>query len=119
MVNPTSIILDVDTGIDDALAIGMAVARADIDLIAVTTLAGNIDVENATENSRRVLGFLGANSIPVHRGASRWYARTRMLPITTARTVWATPICRRSPRRSDQIGVRPQSFAMPCSGRAS
>jgi purine nucleosidase len=71
MVNPTSIILDVDTGIDDALAIGMAVARADIDLIAVTTLAGNIDVENATENSRRVLGFLGANSIPVHRGASR------------------------------------------------
>ena len=75
MVDATPIILDVDTGVDDALAIGLAVSRPDIDLIAVSILAGNIDVVNATENSRRVLGLIGASAIPVHQGASRPLAR--------------------------------------------
>jgi inosine-uridine nucleoside N-ribohydrolase len=72
---PTPLILDVDTGVDDALAIGLAVSRADADLVAVSTLAGNIDVVNATENSRRVLGLSGASDVPVHQGASRPLAR--------------------------------------------
>ena len=71
MSDPTPLILDVDTGVDDALAIGLAVSRPDADLIAVSTLAGNIDVVNATENSRRVLGLIGASAVPVHQGASR------------------------------------------------
>ena len=71
MPDAIPLILDVDTGVDDALAIGLAVSRPDIDLLAVSTLAGNIDVVNATENSRRVLGLLGASEIPVHQGASR------------------------------------------------
>jgi inosine-uridine nucleoside N-ribohydrolase len=65
----------VDTGVDDALAIGLAVSRPDIDLLAVSTLAGNIDVANATENSRRVLALVGAEAVPVHVGASRPLAR--------------------------------------------
>jgi len=71
VADATPLILDVDTGVDDALAIGLAVSRPDIDLLAVSTLAGNIDVVNSTENSRRVLGLLGASAIPVHQGASR------------------------------------------------
>lgn len=72
---PTRLILDVDTGVDDALAIGYAVAREDVELLAVSTLAGNIDVVNATENTRRVMQFIGAGSVPVHQGASRPIAR--------------------------------------------
>jgi inosine-uridine nucleoside N-ribohydrolase len=71
----TALILDVDTGVDDALAIGLAVSRSDVDLLAVSTLAGNIDVVNATENTRRVLGLIGAPAVLVHQGASRPLAR--------------------------------------------
>jgi purine nucleosidase len=64
------LILDVDTGVDDALAIGLALAR-DANLIGVTTVAGNVPVEVATRNSLDVLAWLGREDIPVHRGASR------------------------------------------------
>ncbi len=67
----TPIILDVDTGTDDALALAYAVASPDVDLVAVTTVAGNVDVERATANSLAVLDWLGASHVPVHRGASR------------------------------------------------
>ena len=65
------VILDVDTGIDDALALAYAVAQPALDIVAVTTVAGNIDVYRATANTRNVLSFLGREDIPVHRGATR------------------------------------------------
>lgn len=66
-----AVILDVDTGIDDALALALAVNAPECDLLAVTTLAGNVGVEKTTRNTLDVLGMLGANHVPVHRGASR------------------------------------------------
>lgn len=63
-------ILDVDTGVDDAVAIALAVAR-EANLIGVTTVAGNVPVADATRNSLDVLSWLGREDIPVHRGASR------------------------------------------------
>ena len=65
------IILDVDTGLDDALALILAVRSPDVDLLAVSTLAGNVNVSKATANTLAVLDYLGATDIPVHRGASR------------------------------------------------
>jgi len=65
------IILDVDTGTDDALALAYAVASPRIDLVAVSTVAGNVDIEKTTANTLSVLDWLGADEIPVHRGASR------------------------------------------------
>ncbi len=65
------IILDVDTGIDDALALALAVRSSRAELVAVTTLAGNVDVERATANTLAVLDWLGTTEVPVHRGASR------------------------------------------------
>jgi purine nucleosidase len=65
------VILDVDTGTDDALALGYAVASPRIELVAVTTVAGNVGVEKTTANTLAVLDWLGAGDIPVHRGASR------------------------------------------------
>jgi inosine-uridine nucleoside N-ribohydrolase len=72
---PQPYILDVDTGIDDALALALAVRSPEIELIAVSTLAGNVDVRQTTENTRRVLTWLGASNVPVHRGASRPLAK--------------------------------------------
>lgn len=64
------IILDVDTGIDDAAAICLAVHSPDADLLSISTVAGNTSIENATRNTLDVLDFLGACDVPVYRGAS-------------------------------------------------
>lgn len=69
------VIIDVDTGIDDALALAFAVDSAGLDLVAVTTVAGNIDVYRATTNTLNVLSFLGRGDVPVHRGATHPLAR--------------------------------------------
>jgi purine nucleosidase len=65
------IILDVDTGTDDALALAYAVASPGIEIVAVTTVAGNVDVTKTTANTLSVLDWLGAGDVPVRRGASR------------------------------------------------
>ncbi|MBX3071954.1 MAG: nucleoside hydrolase [Thermomicrobiales bacterium] len=80
---PTPVILDVDTGIDDALAIALAVHSPAIDIVAATTVAGNVSIDHTTQNTLDVLAFLGAGDVPVYRGASRPLAR----PLTTARNV--------------------------------
>ena len=71
MTEQVPVILDVDTGTDDALALGYAVASPKIELVAVTTVAGNVGVEKTTANTLAVLDWLGAGDVPVHRGASR------------------------------------------------
>ncbi len=75
MAEALPIILDVDTGIDDALALALAVRSPAVDLRAVTTVAGNVGLPLTTENSRRVLAHLGATDVPVHKGFSRPLAR--------------------------------------------
>lgn len=70
------LMLDVDTGVDDAIALALAVASPEIDLIGVSTLAGNVGVDRTTENTLRVLDWLGARDVPVYRGASRPLVRT-------------------------------------------
>lgn len=65
------IILDVDTGIDDAAAISLAVHSHDAELLSVSTVAGNTTIENATRNTIDVLDLLGATDVPVYPGASR------------------------------------------------
>lgn len=64
------IILDVDTGIDDALAITYAAKSSELDILGVTTCHGNVSVENATNNTLHVLDMLDMN-IPVAKGASQ------------------------------------------------
>lgn len=64
------IMLDVDTGVDDAAAIAYALGL-EADLVAVSTVAGNIHIDLTTENTLKVLSLLGAEDVPVFRGASR------------------------------------------------
>ncbi len=67
---PLPLIIDSDPGLDDALAIGLAVARPEIDLLAVTTVGGNADVRHCTTNALRLLNVFGAPGVPVAEGAA-------------------------------------------------
>jgi inosine-uridine nucleoside N-ribohydrolase len=66
-----SVILDVDTGTDDAIAIMMAALSPDIRLLACTTVWGNRPVANTTDNTLRVLDHIGRPDIPVYRGLDK------------------------------------------------
>jgi inosine-uridine nucleoside N-ribohydrolase len=69
------IILDVDTGTDDAVAILLAALHPDLDLIGVTTVSGNVPVENTTDNTLRVLDLIDRSDIPVFPGLAHPIAR--------------------------------------------
>ncbi|OYP16648.1 nucleoside hydrolase [Streptomyces sp. FBKL.4005] len=68
---PIPVIIDCDTGVDDALALLLAVRHPGLDLRAVTCVAGNTDVDGVVRNTLTVLEQAGAPDIPVARGAER------------------------------------------------
>ncbi|MFE9178087.1 nucleoside hydrolase [Streptomyces sp. NPDC007126] len=68
---PIPVIIDCDTGIDDALALLLAVRHPRLDLRAVTCVAGNTDVAGVVRNTLTVLERAGAPDVPVARGAER------------------------------------------------
>ena len=70
------LIIDCDTGSDDAVAIMLAALHPQLQLIGVTTVNGNVPVENCTDNSLRVLDFIGRGDIPVYEGLNRPIARS-------------------------------------------
>lgn len=64
---PRPVALDVDTGVDDALALLFAVASPLVDLRLVTCVGGNADLDAVTANTAAVLAVAGSD-VPVHRG---------------------------------------------------
>jgi len=68
---PIPLILDVDTGIDDAFALMLAARHPDADLRGVTCVAGNAAVDQVVANTLQVLDVAGAGDVPVARGAAR------------------------------------------------
>lgn len=69
IAKPGPTLIDVDTGVDDAVALALAVGL-NVPLVAVTTVAGNVPIDAATRNTIDVLSYLNAGTVPVHRGAS-------------------------------------------------
>ena len=67
----TKVILDVDTGTDDAVALMTAALSPDIELIGATTVNGNTALEFTTENTLRVFDWIGMPEVPVFRGLDR------------------------------------------------
>ena len=65
------VVLDVDTGIDDALALLYAVAHPDVELCGVTTVVGNVPADVAARSSAAVLARAGAADVPIAIGATR------------------------------------------------
>ncbi|MET7379074.1 nucleoside hydrolase [Streptomyces sp. NPDC005526] len=68
---PVPVVIDCDTGVDDALALLFAVRHPGLDLRAVTCVAGNTDVDQVVRNTLTVLEQAGAGDVPVARGARR------------------------------------------------
>lgn len=62
------VILDLDTGIDDALALAYALAHPGLELIGVTVTYGNVPVELGVRNTLVLLELLGAGDVPVFAG---------------------------------------------------
>ena len=70
-MNKMPMLLDCDTGVDDAVAILLTKYLNTLELIAVTTVAGNVEVEHTTRNTLQVLELAGMEHIPVYRGAEK------------------------------------------------
>ena len=65
---PTKIILDMDVGVDDSLAILLALRSPELEILGITAVAGNAPLENTANNTLRVLEAAGRTDIPVARG---------------------------------------------------
>ena len=70
MAARTPLVIDTDPGIDDALAILLALASPEVDLRLVTTVHGNVELARTTENALRVLHLAGRSDVPVAVGAA-------------------------------------------------
>ena len=69
---PRKIIHDCDPGQDDAIALLLELASPEaFELLAVTTVAGNVSLERTTENARRIVELAGHSDLPVHPGCPR------------------------------------------------
>jgi purine nucleosidase len=66
-----SIVIDTDPGIDDALAIFLACASPELEIRAITTVAGNVGINRTTRNALQLTELAGRGGIPVYRGADR------------------------------------------------
>jgi purine nucleosidase len=65
-----SIIIDCDPGVDDAVAIFLAIASPELRLLGVTTVCGNRSLAHTTRNARRLLEIAERREIPVHAGCA-------------------------------------------------
>lgn len=65
------LVLDVDTGNDDAVAIMLAALHPDLDLVGCTTVWGNLDIGHTTDNTLRVLDHIGRGDVGVYEGLAR------------------------------------------------
>ena len=77
------IIIDTDPGQDDALAILLALASPELDVLGITTVAGNVPLHLTQKNARKVCELAGKPQTPVYAGASRPMVR----PLVTAEHV--------------------------------
>jgi inosine-uridine nucleoside N-ribohydrolase len=83
MTRPLPVILDVDTGVDDACALLLAALHPQVDLLGVTCVGGNASVDDVVRNTLTVLDIAGRAEVPVARGA----ARPLLEPVSDARHV--------------------------------
>lgn len=73
------IIIDCDPGYDDAVALLLAAGNPSIDLLGVTTIAGNQTIEKVTKNALRILKLVNREDVPVVAGSSRPLLRDQVV----------------------------------------
>ena len=93
-------LLDCDPGHDDAIALLLALASPEVELVGVTTVAGNQTLEKTTANALRVLELAGRGDVPVAAGAGRPLVRERDVAAHVHGETGSTGrSCRRRPAR--------------------
>lgn len=75
MATGIPLVIDCDPGIDDAVALALAMASPEVDLLAVTTVSGNAPVDVTTGNALKLLRAFGRDDVPVAAGAARALVR--------------------------------------------
>ena len=83
MTQPHSLIIDTDPGQDDAVAILLALASPEINLLGITTVAGNVPLALTQENARKICDLAGRTDMQVFAGLDRPLVR----PLVTAEHV--------------------------------
>lgn len=78
--NSKKYIIDTDPGHDDAMAIMLAI-KAGLEVVALTTVAGNSNIKNTTKNAEYVLDLLGWNDIPIYSGSENPLERDLILAV--------------------------------------
>ena len=68
MTAPQALIIDTDPGQDDAVAILLALASPEINLLGITTVAGNVPLALTAVNARKICDLAGRPDIPVFAG---------------------------------------------------
>ncbi len=66
----TRVVIDTDPGVDDAVAILLALASPELEVVALTTVAGNVGLEKTTLNARRLLALAGREDVVVAAGCA-------------------------------------------------
>jgi purine nucleosidase len=67
---PRRVIIDTDPGIDDAMALLLALRSPELKIEAITVVAGNVPVELGSENARKLVGLAGRTDVIVAKGAA-------------------------------------------------
>ena len=78
-MNKIPVIIDVDTGIDDAVALVLALQAEKLDIRGITTVAGNQTIEKTTRNTLDVVEYFGRSDIPVAMGMSKPLIREQII----------------------------------------
>ena len=76
MTERQPLIIDTDPGQDDAVAILLALASPEIDLLGITTVAGNVPLDLTEVNARKICDLAGRQDVPVFAGLSRPLVRS-------------------------------------------
>ena len=71
MTQRRALVIDTDPGVDDAVAILMALAAPGVDLVGLTAVGGNVPLARATRNALALLQAAGRSDVPVARGAAK------------------------------------------------
>ena len=66
----TRVVIDTDPGVDDAVAILLALASDELDVLAITTVTGNVGIDKTTLNARRLVDLAKRPDVPIARGCA-------------------------------------------------
>ncbi len=108
MSEKKKVILDVDTGSDDAIALCAALLCEELDVLGICTVGGNVEVKNTTDNTLRVVECCGRPQVGVYRGAA--------LPLASTLEPWslqAQELPRKEDGRDQETAVHTDHLPLP------